>query len=286
MHGLRHPLLQQRLPARQPHPRLERPRLPGPLEGRHRAPPRHQQLPRVHRPAVPGALRGGLRARDQPGSRHHQAGRGRDHRPGVGRGLGHPDPPQGPDRQAGGRRGVGSGRVGRRPAAHPGRSRRRRAGAGRPDRRVAALRHPRVQDGEAPRRPAHRPDGGRGHGVHHVGRGRRGRHRRGAASRLRRRGAGRRGHPVARPSHPGPGPRRGPPGHGVPAGRQPGAAGRRARAVDHRRRQAGRDHRRRRHRRRLPGDGAPPGGGVGPPVRDHAATARPPPTSPRGRPGR
>ena len=31
LHGLRHPVLQQRLPARQPHPRLERPRLPRPL---------------------------------------------------------------------------------------------------------------------------------------------------------------------------------------------------------------------------------------------------------------
>ena len=28
LHGLRHPVLQQRLPARQPDPRLERPRLP------------------------------------------------------------------------------------------------------------------------------------------------------------------------------------------------------------------------------------------------------------------
>ena len=87
LHGLRHPVLQQRLPARQPHPRLERPRLPRPLARRDRAPARHQQLPRVHRPAVPGAVRGGVRARHQPGSRHHQAGRGRDRRPRVGRGL-------------------------------------------------------------------------------------------------------------------------------------------------------------------------------------------------------
>ena len=34
MHGLRHPVLQQRLPARQPHPGLERPRLPRPLARR------------------------------------------------------------------------------------------------------------------------------------------------------------------------------------------------------------------------------------------------------------
>ena len=37
--------------------------------------------------------------------------------------------------------------------------------ARRPHRRPAALRHPRVQDGEAPHRPAPRADGGRGHRV-------------------------------------------------------------------------------------------------------------------------
>ena len=83
LHGLRHPVLQQRLPARQPHPGLERPRLPRPLARRHRPAARHQQLPRVHRPAVPGAVRGGVRARHQPGPGHDQAGRGRDHRPGL-----------------------------------------------------------------------------------------------------------------------------------------------------------------------------------------------------------
>ena len=87
LHGLRHPVLQQRLPARQPHPRLERPRLPRPLARRDRAAARHQQLPRVHRPAVPGAVRGRVRARHQPGPGHHQAGRGRDRRPRLERGL-------------------------------------------------------------------------------------------------------------------------------------------------------------------------------------------------------
>ena len=94
LHGLRHPVLQQRLPARQPHPRLERPRLPRPLARRDRAAPRHQQLPRVHRPPVPGAVRGRVRARHQPGPGHHQAGRGRDRRPGVGTRAGsRPQPP-------------------------------------------------------------------------------------------------------------------------------------------------------------------------------------------------
>ncbi len=58
------PFLQQpeRVPAGQPRPGLERPRLPGPLAGRHRAPARHQQLPRVHGADVPGAVRERLRA--------------------------------------------------------------------------------------------------------------------------------------------------------------------------------------------------------------------------------
>ena len=90
LHGLRHPVLQQRLPARQPDPRLERPRLPRPLARRDRPPARDQQLPRVHRPAVPGAVRGGVRARHQRRPGDDQAGRGGDHRPGVGRRAGSP----------------------------------------------------------------------------------------------------------------------------------------------------------------------------------------------------
>ena len=87
------PVLQRRLPARQPHPGLERPRLPRPVAGRHRAPARHQQLPGVHRAPVPGAVRVGLRARHQRRPGHHQAGRGVHHRPGVGRRLGGARPP-------------------------------------------------------------------------------------------------------------------------------------------------------------------------------------------------
>ena len=68
-------------------------------------------------------------------------------------------------RQVGGRRRLGPGRAGRRPAADPGRPHRRRVRAGRPHRRPAALRHPRVQDGEAPPRPPPRADAGRGHRV-------------------------------------------------------------------------------------------------------------------------
>ena len=114
----------------------------------------------------PAPVRGRLRARHQPGPGHHQAGRGGDHRPGLGRGLGRARAAVG---AAPARRspsiGSGPGRPGRRPAAHPRRPRRRRLRAGRPHRRPAALRHPRVQDGEAPPRPPPRADGGRGHRV-------------------------------------------------------------------------------------------------------------------------
>ncbi len=73
--------------------------------------------------------------------------------------------PDGQDRQAGRRGRLRPGRPGRGPAAHPGRPRRGRVRAGRPHRRPAPLRHPRVQDGEAPPRPSPRPDAGRGHPV-------------------------------------------------------------------------------------------------------------------------
>ena len=233
LHGLRHPVLQQRLPARQPDPGLERPRLPRPLARRHRPPARHEQLPRVHRPAVPGAVRGGVRARHQRRPGDDQAGRGRDHRPGVGRGLGHPAGPVGAHRQAGRRDRLRAGRARRRPAADPRRPRRRRARAGRPHRRPAALRHPRVQDGEAPPRSAPRPDGGRGHRVPHQRGGRRRHRHRGPAGLQRRHRAGLRRDGVARPAGAGPRARRHPPGDGVPAVGQPGAAGRPRRAADH-----------------------------------------------------
>ena len=96
---------------------------------------------------------------------------------------------------------------------------------GRPHRRPAPLRHPRVQDGEGRPRPAAGPDARRGHPVRHRRRGRR--HRATTtcrpsscaasttpscwpAARRRPRPAGSRA-----------GTRRHPPGHGVPALRQP-----------------------------------------------------------------
>ena len=91
LHGVRRAVLPQRLPAGQPDPRLERPRLPRPLAGRDPPAARDEQLPRVHRPPVPGAVRGRVRAGDPRGRRgHDQADRELDHRPRLGGGLGRP----------------------------------------------------------------------------------------------------------------------------------------------------------------------------------------------------
>ena len=109
-------------------------------------------------------------------------------------------PPDGQDRQARRRRRIGPGRSRRRPATHPRRSRRRRARARRPDRRPAAVRHPRVQDGEAPHRSPARPDGGGGHRVPHQCRRRSQRRRDRAAGVVRRDRAGVRRDRVARPA--------------------------------------------------------------------------------------
>ena len=162
MHGVRRALLPQRLPAREPDPRLERPRLPRPLGRRPPPAPRDQQLPRVHRSPLPGAVRGRVRARDPRGRRgHDQADRERDHRPRLRRGLGRrrrrpPPRPAGPVAVVG----AGPAGHGRRPAAAPGRPPRDPVRARRGRRRARPLRRPRLQDREvrrrAPRRPARR----------------------------------------------------------------------------------------------------------------------------------
>ena len=236
LHGLRHPVLQQRVPARQPDPRLERPRLPRPLAGRDRAPARDEQLPRVHRAALPGAVRGVVRARHQRRSGDDQAGRGRDRRPRLGRGMDHAAGARREDGQARRRGRLRSRRPRRRAATHTRGPRRRRVRARRPHRRSAALRHPRVQDGEAPPRPPARPDARRGHRVPRRDRRRRRRHRGRVARHVRRDRARRWRDRVARPPDPRARARRDPPGHGVPAARQPGAGGRPRRVADHRRR--------------------------------------------------
>ena len=157
LHGLRHSLLPQGLPAREHHPRLERPGLPRPLAGGDRPAARDQQLPGVHRPRLPGAVRRGLRPRHQRRPGHHQADREADRRPRLRGGLGRAAAcrAQRTGKTRRGRR-LGPGRPGR------ARSSSTRAGhrvdglrARRPHRRPAALRHPRLQAGEAPRRPPH-----------------------------------------------------------------------------------------------------------------------------------
>ena len=87
LHGVRRPVLPRRLPARQPDPGLERPRLPGPLARGDRPAARDEQLPRVHRADLPGAVRAGLRARDQRRPGLDQADRAGDRRARLGGGL-------------------------------------------------------------------------------------------------------------------------------------------------------------------------------------------------------
>ena len=148
--------------------------------------------------------------------------------------------------------GSGPGRPRRRPAADARRPHRRGLRAGRQDRRPAALRHPRVQDGEVRPRQAPRPDAPRGHGLPRRRRRGGGPDRRPAEGPVRRDRARHRRHPAPRPARHRPRARRHPPGDGVPAAVQPGLARRRGARPDHRRGQARGDHRRRRHRCRLP----------------------------------
>ncbi|CAM5693063.1 hypothetical protein SHIRM173S_07042 [Streptomyces hirsutus] len=117
---------------------------------------------------VPGALRGGMCARHQPARRDHQERRVRHSRPGLGGRLRRAGPAGPAPRPDGRRDRLGSHRTGRGPAAHPCGAHGRRVRAGRPDRRADAVRHPRVQDGEAPSGAAHRADAGRGDEVPYV----------------------------------------------------------------------------------------------------------------------
>ena len=162
LHGLRHPVLQERLPGQQHHSGLERPRLPAALEGRARRPALDQQLPRVHRPHLPGAVRSGVHAQHQQRSGRHQVDRARHHRQGLGGRLGRAAAAGAQDRQErrGRRLGPGGPRV--RAAARARRPRRHGVREGRPHRRPAALRHSRLQDGEALDRPAHGADAAEG----------------------------------------------------------------------------------------------------------------------------
>ena len=195
VHGLRHPVLPPGLPARQPHPRLERPRLPGPLARGHRPAARHQQLPRVHGDAVPRALRGLLRPRHQRRSGDHQGHRAHHRRSRLRAGLDRAGAAGGADGQEGGGHRLGARGTRRRPAAQPRRPLGDRARAGRSHRRAAPLRHPRVQDGKARARPATRPDERRGRALRDGPPRRRERGRRGSPARSSTRSSSRGGRP-------------------------------------------------------------------------------------------
>ena len=146
VHGLRHPVLPRGLPARQPHSRLERPRLPRSLAERDRAAARDQQLPGVHGTPVPRAVRGLVRARHQQRRGDDQGDRERDHRARVRGRLDRRRPAVAAAHRQARRRGglrTGGSRGGRpaEPRGAPG----DRVRAGRSHRRAAALRHSRVQ---------------------------------------------------------------------------------------------------------------------------------------------
>ena len=143
-------------------------------------------------------------------------------------------------------------------------------------RRPAALRHPRLQDGEDPRRPPRRADAGRRRAVPLRRRCRRQCAGRKARQGARRRGADRRRREAARSADARPRAQGHPFRHGVPAAAEP-ARERRAAGqgrADPGHRQEGRGDRRRRHRLRLHRHLDPPGRGVGDQFRDHAAAAR------------
>ena len=137
------------------------------------------------------------------------------------RGLGQAGAAVGQDRQEGRGGRLGTRRHGLRAAARARRPRRASLREERQGRRPAALRHPRLQDGEAPRRPARRADGSRRRDLPLRRPCRRERAGREAGRRLRRGGAFRRRREAARPADPGPRARGHPFRHGVPAAAEP-----------------------------------------------------------------
>ena len=224
LHGLRHPVLPPRLPAREPDPGVERPR-PGAATGA-------RPIERLHAtnnfPEFTGRLcpapceTACVLGINQPPVTIKQVevtiiDTAFEH------GWVDPEAAGPAHRQDGRRRRLGPGRAGRRPAADPGGPHRGRLRAGRPDRRPAAVRHPRVQDGEAPPRPRgwprwrpRAPGSGRASTSATTSPGQP------AARPVRRRRARRRRHRLARPRRARPRARRRPAGDGVPAAGQPG----------------------------------------------------------------
>ena len=188
LHGLRRAVLPQRLPAREPDPGLERPRVPRALGAGDPSAARDEQLPGVHRSAVPGPVRSRLRPGDPRGRRGlDQADRALDHRPRVGQRLGRAATARRRERTQRRSRRLRAGWPRCRPAAASrgscSRAVRARRGARRPD----ALRRAGLQDREgrhrAPRAAARRR--GRRAALWHRCRQR---HQRRAAARAVRRG--------------------------------------------------------------------------------------------------
>ena len=233
LHGLRRAVLPQRLPAGQPDPGLERPRLPRPLAGRDRA----SCTRRTTSPSSPAAC-ARRRARPRACSRSARATRSRSSRsrtrsstaPGRRAGSS-PQPPAARDRP------LASPSSARARPAWPPRSSCAASGhrvvavrARRGRRRARALRRAGLQDREAGRRAARRAAGRRGRRAALRRRRRRRRHRRGAARRVRRGRARDRLARAARPAGPGPRARGHPLRDGLPLRAQPlgrGESGRR-----------------------------------------------------------
>ena len=158
LHGLRHPVLPPGLSARQPDSRLERPRLPRPVARGDRPAARDEQLPGVHRPPVSRAVRGRRACSASTTSRSTiKSIEAAIIERAFDEGWIVPRHPRAAHWQEGGRRRLRAGgpRGGR--AVEPRRPPGDRLRAGRSHRRAAALRHSRVQAGEArPRPPARR----------------------------------------------------------------------------------------------------------------------------------
>ena len=160
LHGLRHPFCHTGCPLGNLIPDWNDLVYRGVWRRGARVPPLDQQLPRVHRAHLPGAVRSVVRAQHQQRPGDHQADRARDHRPRASQKAGscrsRAQRSTGKKRR---RRRLRARRARLRAAARARRARGHGVREGRPHRRPAALRHPRLQDGEAPHRPPHRADG-------------------------------------------------------------------------------------------------------------------------------